>query len=353
MNLSDKLKIFWGTLVNPELIGNLYGYRVHNETLSKFVKYRDDVELVNSVDEADCLLYITTPEVFEVKHEKPIFLFTMFEGTNLPDVYIQNIRKADYLITPTTWVKELFSKHFPPERIFVVPHGVEEDFEFVNRKRNPKVFRFFWIGAPNPRKGYQELIFTWSKLNLDSDPTIELYFKTTRVPNWDVKRNKNVILDSRDLSKKELIGLYHQAHCFVWPTRGEGFGLPLAEAMATGLPCIATGYSGVTEFFDEEVGYPIRYTMGQADMNSPRLGYMGKVEVAQPDVVDLAKKMLHVRRNYRDALAVGRRASFRMKSEFIWENSAERLINSFRIGISGGKYSGLLHEGSGKVVSGT
>src|SRR6185295_2786220 len=46
----------------------------------------------------------------------------------------------------------------------------------------------------------------------------------------------------------DLARLYHEAHCFVLPTRGEGFGMPILEAMATGLPVIVTGYSGHLDF---------------------------------------------------------------------------------------------------------
>ena len=42
------------------------------------------------------------------------------------------------------------------------------------------------------------------------------------------------------------------------PSRGEGWGRPHVEAMAMGLPVIATNWSGITAYLDEEVGYPIQ-----------------------------------------------------------------------------------------------
>ena len=48
----------------------------------------------------------------------------------------------------------------------------------------------------------------------------------------------------RPLSEEELAGLYAACDCLVLPYRGEGFGLPIAEAMACGLPVVVTGQGG-------------------------------------------------------------------------------------------------------------
>jgi glycosyltransferase involved in cell wall biosynthesis len=54
-----------------------------------------------------------------------------------------------------------------------------------------------------------------------------------------------------------LPSLYAQANAFVLPTHGEGWGLPIAEAMAMGLPALATNWSGNMQFMDAENSFPV------------------------------------------------------------------------------------------------
>ena len=54
-----------------------------------------------------------------------------------------------------------------------------------------------------------------------------------------------------------LAGGGRAADAFVLPSRGEGWGRPHVEAMAMGLPVIATNWSGPTAYLDEAVGYAL------------------------------------------------------------------------------------------------
>src|SRR5439155_25013678 len=58
-----------------------------------------------------------------------------------------------------------------------------------------------------------------------------------------------------DLSEAELADLYASCHCLVHPSRGERFGLPIAEAMASGLAGITTGFGAALAFCTSDTAY--------------------------------------------------------------------------------------------------
>jgi glycosyltransferase involved in cell wall biosynthesis len=95
-----------------------------------------------------------------------------------------------------------------------------------------------------------------------------------------------IMLLDRDIDEAELLDLYRDADAVVLPTRGEGFNLPAAEAMAAGLPVIVTGYSGHLDFCDESVRL-IDYRFAPSRSH---LAVAGSLWV-EPDVEDLALAM--------------------------------------------------------------
>eukprot|EP00948_MAST-09A_sp_MAST-9A-sp1_P001258 g1258.t1 len=66
------------------------------------------------------------------------------------------------------------------------------------------------------------------------------------------------VLWLRPLSDVELRKLYQSVDVLVQPSRGEGWGRPHSEAMASGIPVIATNWSGNTEFMNDQNSYLIR-----------------------------------------------------------------------------------------------
>jgi glycosyltransferase involved in cell wall biosynthesis len=61
----------------------------------------------------------------------------------------------------------------------------------------------------------------------------------------------HIILHQANLAAEEMPNLYRAGDAFVLPSRGEGWGRPLMEAMLVGVPCIATRWSGQLDFMND------------------------------------------------------------------------------------------------------
>jgi glycosyltransferase involved in cell wall biosynthesis len=98
--------------------------------------------------------------------------------------------------------------------------------------------------------------------------------------------------------------MYKAAHAFVLPSRGEGWGRPLVEAMSMSLPVIATNWSGPTEYLTEENSYPLLVDRMSKVMEGPFEGHLW----AEPSIDKLQVLMRHVITNVEEANMRGRRA---------------------------------------------
>lgn len=109
----------------------------------------------------------------------------------------------------------------------------------------------------------------------------------------------------------ELARAYATAHIFIRPSRSEGMGNVFVEAMAVGLPVIATQEGGIADFFFDEQRNPDRPTTGWAvDVNSPE-----QIAFAVKDIMTNPDKIVKVRAN---ALAL-------VREKYDWNLIAKRI----------------------------
>eukprot|EP01052_Picozoa_sp_SAG31_P022704 SAG31_NODE_1820_length_7198_cov_3.163122_5_plen_133_part_00 len=72
---------------------------------------------------------------------------------------------------------------------------------------------------------------------------------------------------TEEVSREQMRNLYASSDAFVLPSRGEGWGLPVMEAMAMGKPVLVTNYSGPAEMMSSENSYPIGWAGGGTSTN--------------------------------------------------------------------------------------
>lgn len=163
------------------------------------------------------------------------------------------------------------------------------------RGHGREVFSFLHVSSGFPRKGTEMLLDAYVAVFRRTDP-VTLVIKTFPNPHNRVAEHVErlradpaapaIELVNADLDEATMLDLYRRADVMVLPTRGEGFNLPAAEALAAGLRLIVTGHGGHMDFL---AGLPagvvrlLAYRMAPADthLSTPFSLW------AEPDAADL------------------------------------------------------------------
>ena len=101
-----------------------------------------------------------------------------------------------------------------------------------------------------------------------------------------------IFLSLQYVADQYIAKLLAESHCFVLPSRCEGFGLPFLEAAAVGTPSITTNYGGQLDFIDESTGLLVDYTLVDMPLQIVPYfrNYVGS-QWAEPDIESLRHAM--------------------------------------------------------------
>ncbi len=122
----------------------------------------------------------------------------------------------------------------------------------------------------------------------------------------------------------QLGSLYCSVDAFVSVSRGEGWNMPLMEAMACGLPAIATDWGAHQEFVHPGIAYPLRVSkLVPAVAKCP---YYDGFRWAEPDTEHLRHLLRHVYEQRDEARQRGQAAAREMAARWTWEASARRIV---------------------------
>ena len=169
-----------------------------------------------------------------------------------PEQKRKEMALADLVLVPSTFVRRSIEQ-FVEKRVALAPYGV--DLEFWQPAQRQKVggpLRFIYAGQSSLRKGIPVLFEAWRDAEL-KDATLEL------VGSWeftDARRRElpSGVAFTGPISADALREKYQSSDVFVFPSFFEGFGLVISEAMACGLPVIASDATAGPDLLDSSTG---------------------------------------------------------------------------------------------------
>lgn len=186
--------------------------------------------------------------------------------------------------------------------------GVDHAFFTPAREQPAGLFRACYVGRLEVAKGVGYLLEAWTQLAL---PAAELLLVGEVKPEMDalLKRYspRNVRLLGA-LSRERVAEIYREVNVFVLASANEGLANVLLEAMASGLPVIATAESGAADSVaDGEDGFV----------------------VPARDVDALTQRILWCHQNRRELYGIGRAARAKIEQHFTLAHYEERRIRLY------------------------
>ena len=177
----------------------------------------------------------------------------------------------------------------PPEKIVVTPNGVDARF---TPGGDPGGYALF-VGAVQARKDPLAALAAATDAGLplvvagpEKEPALA---RTLRDRGADVRGH---------VADDELVKLYREASVLLFPSRYEGFGLPLIVAMASGTPVVASDDDAIREVAGDAALYADRAGLGAAVRRAlderPRLVAAGLARAAQFSWAETARRTLEV-----------------------------------------------------------
>jgi glycosyltransferase involved in cell wall biosynthesis len=279
--------------------------------------------------------------------------------SDVPSGYYVQIQPCEYGALPKAWThwrdvvddvwcystyvaQQYLDAGFPSGSVHVVPLGIDPEIFHPNEDGTPPIqvdrrCVFLFVGGTVPRKGIDLLVNVYlstfrptddvALIIKDVDPFGTYSNATLRSGILPLAARKDVakiVYTDRNFTDLEMAALYRSATCLVHPYRGEGFGLPVLEAMACGRPAIVSRGGATDDFVPIEHAYPIQTKRVPANA--------GDIEMAsdpwliEPDPYELQAAMRAVYDDLEGASEKGKAAASFVHAGWTWDNTARKVV---------------------------
>ena len=201
-----------------------------------------------------------------------------WELAKFPAEWLSHFNQVDEIWAPTRFIQNaLINKidkpviRMPIAFDFERPAGLGRSRFGLPDGRFVFLFSFDFLsfsGRKNPAAVLQAFTHAFAGRRFEKDVVLvikcvnsALAQKEVDALRRDVDRRLDIRFIDQELSRTDMLGLIGAVDCVVSLHRSEGLGLLIAEAMALGVPVIATDYSATVELISPDTGYPVDFKL--------------------------------------------------------------------------------------------
>lgn len=246
---------------------------------------------------------------------------TMWESSILPEPFREGLDAFDTVIVPSMQNLELFSKYH--DNVKFAPLGIDpSEWYPLDRPTKENNDFTFLISGGGKRKGSDLVIDAFRKV-FGGAAGVRLLVHSPRTV--DIPSEDNIHLIRGFLKAEEERAMYSMAHVYVQPSRGEGFGLRPLQAIAQGIPTIATNAHGHAAF-GHLLTYPLGWHLEETPPQSFHHGPAGSWW--EPDFDELCQMMESSYENYDRDVDRARTNGWQAVTEFNWDQCAAAYLDA-------------------------
>lgn len=282
---------------SPPGIGDGVGYGYAGVKTIEAIQ-KQEVKVSYDNNETKVHVSFVQPEFYHGSLSQYRVGYTPWESSQLPDGWPEKMRQMQEIWTTSKYCVDIYEEYKVNDIIRLVPHGIDPEIWKIENRYLQDKFVFLHVGGPTERKGGQRVVDAFLDL-FDNNEDVVLVLKSnepTECRYWEngvtfksAAAHPRILNISYKVTTEDMAKIYSNAHCLVYPTNGEGFGLIPFQGIATGLPTIVTNATACADFAEMSVpldSYP-----------APGIGvHLG--DWVEPDLTDLRDKMQYVFDNY-------------------------------------------------------
>lgn len=251
----------------------------NNEQIQRWLSNRA------TFDKTNPSLMIFDMEWFTQFIGNPRIGFAVFETDQFTPVQLAAMRSCDAIVTPSEWGRRVLSLAGIDST--VIHEGYDpEQFKLVDVSERKGTIKFCHVGKSEVRKGTMQILKCFFNALENEDAILEMHCENPFMQSWPQEicdwltscgfspqgtgisgpftyltawRRAGLTILLKPAQSENLAHVYAGSDCGIFPSKGEAWGLPILECLATGVPAIVGNWSGQSEYLGDS--YPNKLTL--------------------------------------------------------------------------------------------